>query len=135
MAQPVSYFCGFQRYLSQSLGEHSCRPYLFVVVQLLSHVRLLRLHGLQHTRLPCPSLSPGVCLNSHPLNQWCYLTISSSAACFSFCLSQPQSLFNRVGSLHQVTKVLEPQYFYLCEFIRWILTKNLLSQRYVHLGC
>ena len=26
----------------------------------------------------CPSLSPGVCLNSCPLSGWCYLTISSS---------------------------------------------------------
>ena len=25
-------------------------------------------HGLQHPRLPCPSLSPGVCSNSCPLN-------------------------------------------------------------------
>ena len=29
-------------------------------------------HGLQHTRLPCPSLSPGICSNSCPLSQWCY---------------------------------------------------------------
>ena len=36
---------------------------------------------------PCPSLSPGVCSNSCPFSQWCYLTISSSAAPF-FC---PQS--------------------------------------------
>ena len=43
-------------------------------------------HGLQHTRLPCPSLSPRVCLNSCPLSWWCYLTISSSAIPFSFCL-------------------------------------------------
>ena len=28
-------------------------------------------HGLQHTRLPCPSLSPGVCSDSCPLNRWC----------------------------------------------------------------
>ena len=27
-------------------------------------------HGLQHTRLPCPSLSSGVCSNSCPLSQW-----------------------------------------------------------------
>ena len=27
-------------------------------------------HGLQHTKLPCPSLSPGVCSNSCPLSQW-----------------------------------------------------------------
>ena len=29
-------------------------------------------HGLQHARLPCPSLTPGVCSNSCPLNQWCH---------------------------------------------------------------
>ena len=40
---------------------------------------------LQYTRLPCLSLSPGVCSNSCPLSRWCYLTISSSAAPF-FCL-------------------------------------------------
>ena len=28
-------------------------------------------HGLQHTRLPCPLLSPNVCSNSCPLSQWC----------------------------------------------------------------
>ena len=28
-------------------------------------------HGLQHTRLPCSSPSPGVCSNSCPLNWWC----------------------------------------------------------------
>ena len=43
-------------------------------------------HGLQYDRLPCPSPSPRVCSYSCPLCQWCYLTISSSAALFSFCL-------------------------------------------------
>ena len=43
-------------------------------------------HGLQHTRLPCPSLSPWVYSHSCPLSQWCSLTVSSSAAPFSFCL-------------------------------------------------
>ena len=42
--------------------------------------------ALQHTRLPCPPLSPGVCSNSCPVTQWCYLTISSSATPFSFYL-------------------------------------------------
>ena len=46
----------------------------------------LRPHGLQHTRLFCTPLSPRVCSNSRPLSWWCYLTISSSAAAFSFCL-------------------------------------------------
>ena len=36
--------------------------------------------GLQHYRLPCPSLSPGVCSDSCPVSRWCYLTILSSAA-------------------------------------------------------
>ena len=38
----------------------------------------LQPHGLQHTRLPCPSLSPGIFSNSCPLSQWCHPTISSS---------------------------------------------------------
>ena len=46
-------------------------------------------HGLQHTRLPCPSLSPRVCSKSCPLSQWCHPTISSSVTSFSAC---PQSL-------------------------------------------
>ena len=57
-----------------------------VVIQLLSCVQLFVTHGPQHVRLPCPSLSPGVCSHSYPLRQWWYLTISSSAAPFSFCL-------------------------------------------------
>ena len=49
-------------------------------------------HGLQHTRLLCPRLSPRVCSNSCPLSWCCYLTISSSASPFSVCLlSYPAS--------------------------------------------
>ena len=60
----------------------------------------LRPHGLQHTRLPCPSLSPRVCSNSCPLSQWCHPTISSSAAPFSSCLqSFPASGFFPVSEL------------------------------------
>ena len=40
---------------------------------------------LQQVRIPCPSLFPRVRSKSCSLNQWCYLTISSSAAFFSFC--------------------------------------------------
>ena len=35
-------------------------------------------HGLQYTRLPCPSPSPDACSNSCPLSQWYHPTISSS---------------------------------------------------------
>ena len=48
----------------------------------------LQPHGLQHARLPCPSLSPGVCSNACLLS-WCQRTISPSVTCFSSC---PQSL-------------------------------------------
>ena len=48
-----------------------------LVVQSLSHV------WLQCAWLLCPPLSPKVCSDSC---QWYYLTISSSAAYFSFCL-------------------------------------------------
>ena len=46
----------------------------------------LWLHGLRHTRLPCPSPAPGPCSNSCPLSQWCHPTISSSVVPFSSCL-------------------------------------------------
>ena len=42
-------------------------------------------HGLQDTRLPCPSI-PGACSNSCPLSWWYYPTISSSVIPFSSCL-------------------------------------------------
>ena len=59
-----------------------------VAVQLLSHVRLFATQWTADARLPCPSLSPGVCLNSNPLSQWCHPTISASVTPFSSC---PQS--------------------------------------------
>ena len=43
-------------------------------------------HGLQHSRLACPSPSPRACSNSSPLSQWCHPLISSSVVPFSFCL-------------------------------------------------
>ena len=49
----------------------------------------LRPHELQHTRPPCPSPTPGVHPNPHPLSQWCHPAISSSVVPFSSC---PQSL-------------------------------------------
>ena len=50
--------------------------------------------GLQHTRLPCLSPSPGFCSDSCPSSWWCHPTISSSVALFSSC---PQS-FLATGS-------------------------------------
>ena len=58
----------------------------------------LRPHGLQHTRLPCPSPSLGVCSNSCPLSRWCIPTISSSVISFS---SHLQS-FSASGSFQMI---------------------------------
>ena len=67
----------------------------------------LRPHGLQHSRLPCPSLSHGVCSNSCPLSQRCHPTISSSAGPFCLCCwsfpvpgSLPTKDFSNEPALH-----------------------------------
>ena len=51
----------------------------------------LRPRELQHSRLPCPSPSPGVYLNAYPLNQWWHPTVSSSVTPFSSCIQSCQS--------------------------------------------
>ena len=43
----------------------------------------LRPHGLQHTRLPCPSPTPGAYSNSCSSSWWCHPTISASVIPFS----------------------------------------------------
>ena len=76
---------------------HFLAPKLFHFSKILAGKSLLLLlfnhsvtsewpHGLQHPRLPCPSLSPGVCSNSCPSSQWYHPTISSSVIPFSSCL-------------------------------------------------
>ena len=42
-------------------------------------------HEPQHARPPCPSPTPGIYPNPHPLSQWCHPSISSSAVPFSSC--------------------------------------------------
>ena len=64
-------------------------------------------HGLQHTRPPRPSPSPGACSNSHP---WVGDAIQlphplSSPSPPAFNLSQHQCLFQWISSSHQVVKV------------------------------
>ena len=43
-------------------------------------------YGLQHTRPPCPSPTPGACSDSCPSSLWCHPTISTSVVPFSSCL-------------------------------------------------
>ena len=46
-------------------------------------------HGLQHTRLPCPSPTPRACSNSCPSSQWCQMSPSPPA----FNLPKRQGLY------------------------------------------
>ena len=56
----------------------------FTLVQFSSVVSdSLRPHELQHSRLPCPSPTPGVYSNSCASSRWCHPTISSSVIPFS----------------------------------------------------
>ena len=84
----------------------------------------LQPHGLEHTRLPSSSLSPGVFSSSCPLSQWCYLTILSSAFPFSFCPqsflasgSFPKShLFSSGGRSIGASALVLPEYSGLISF-------------------
>ena len=68
------------------LGSSFLSCYCFSRGTSLWCSKCLWLHGLHHTRLLCPSLSSIVHSNSCPSTQWCYLTISSFASVFLFCL-------------------------------------------------
>ena len=61
-----------------------CRNFIFIVQFSCSVMSDYFLpHGLQHTRLPCPSPTPRACSNSYPLSQWCHPTFSSTVIHFS----------------------------------------------------
>ena len=83
-------------------------------------------HGVQHTRLPCPSPTPRACSNSCPMSQWCHQPsrplLSTSPPAFN--LSQHQGLFQCVSSSHQVAKVLEFQLQH--QSFQWIFRTDFL---------
>ena len=63
---------------------------------------------MQHTRFPCPSPTPGACLNSCPSSPWWHPTISSSVIPFSSCLQFfPASAF----SIESVLRITWPKYW------------------------
>ena len=64
-------------------------PLITNSVQLLSCV--LRPHGLQHVRPPCPSSTPAVYSDSCASSWWCHPTISSSVITFSSHLESFQA--------------------------------------------
>ena len=69
---------------SSALGPPSNLMLLLFGCSVVSNS--LRPQGLQHAGLLFPSPSPGVCSNSRPLTQRCYLTISSFTTTLSFFL-------------------------------------------------
>ena len=98
--------------------------FTFSLVQLLSRVRLRRPHGLLHSRLPCPSPTPGVYSNLCPLNWWCHPTISSSDISFSSCLqsfpvsgSFPRSQFFASSGLEFQLQYQSFQWIFRTDFL------------------
>ena len=84
----------------------------------------LQPHGLQHARARCSSPTPGASEKSFPSSWWFHPTISSSVILSppAFSPSQHQDLFQWVGSLHQVAKVLEFQH----QSFQWIFRIDFL---------
>ena len=81
--------CGYPpRAQCRGSRQNHPSPSLFPEVQFTCSVMSdsLQPHGLQHTRLPCPSLSPGACSNSCSSSQWWHPTILSFVVPFYFCL-------------------------------------------------
>ena len=98
-------------------------------------------HGLQHARLPCPSLSPGVFSDLCPLSQWCYPIILYLVIPFSSWLQSflASGYFIVIQSLSHVQLFVTP-WNAACQdslsftiswsllklmFIEWVMPSNL----------
>ena len=99
-------YCTQNSWPSEYLLMHMCSAIndlsCYIVIICKSGIREPEHAILANLLCPqtCPSLSPGACSNSCPLNQWCYLTIWSSVTSFSFCFqSFPASRFIPVSQL------------------------------------
>ena len=86
---------------------------------------------------PSPSPTPGACLNSCPLSQWCHPTV---VLCHPLChplLFLPsifpsiRVFFQWVGSSHQVGKVLKLQH----QSFQWMFRVDFLQDRLVKSPC
>ena len=75
-----------------AVEENKWHTYVFMLLFSCSVVPdSLQPRGLQHTRLPCPSLTPRACSDSCPLSQWCHPTTS-----FCFPLLLLPSIFPNI---------------------------------------
>ena len=77
-------------------------------------------------RLPCPSSTPRAYSSSCPSCRWCHSSSHplSAPSPPTFNLSQHQSFFQWVGSLHHVAKVLEFQFQH--QSFQWIFRADFL---------
>ena len=92
---------------------------MLLIIIVLSHSVIsdsLRPHGLQHSRLPCPSPSPGVCSNSCPLS---WMVRPSNHLILSHPLLLLPSIFLsiRVFSNESALRIRWPKYWsFSCSF-------------------
>ena len=81
----VSHIAG--RFFTRCLSHQRSTIYLFIYLSVRFSRSVmsdcLQWHGWQHTRVFCPSPTPGAYSNSCPLSWWCHPTISSSVSPFS----------------------------------------------------
>ena len=104
----------------------------------------LRLHGLQHASLPCPSPTPGPCSNSCPSSLWCHPIISSSVVLFSCLQSCPASgsfpisqFFTSGGqnigvSASASVLPVNIQNWFPLGWTGWISLQSLVTYSYIH---
>ena len=95
----------------------------------------LRPHGLQHARLPCPSPIPRDYSDSCPLSNDAIQPFHPLLSPYppTFNLTQHQSLFKWVSSLHQVAKILEFQL--QRQSFQWIFRTDFLQDGLVGSPC
>ena len=70
-------------------------------------------HGLQHTRIPCPSPSPRACSNSCPLSRWCH-PANHLILCHPLLHLHPIFPSIRVFSNESVLRIRWPKYWSFC---------------------
>ena len=101
--------------------------YIFSPVQFssISHVWLFLTPWIA-ARLPCPSLTPGVCSNSYQSSRWCHQPSHplSSPSISAFSLSWHQILLQWVSYLYQVAKIFEFQLQH--QSFRWIFRTDFI---------
>ena len=126
--------CLMWRLILQSEIQHENSKQNHLPIECASSVQFshsvmsdsLQPHGLQHSRPPCPSPTPGIYSNSYPLSWQCHPTIASSVIPLSSCLQSilASGLFKWVSSSHQVAKVLEFQLQH--QSFQWLFRTDIL---------